>query len=169
SEFVDLTQNNTLVTESIDVSYRYYPSLADLQNGTDEITNPGNFEVTATTTEIYVNISAINSDCTDYAVYTITLNESPDAIDGSLENCSIDDISTFHLPDADELVIANPEDYEITYHTTYNNALKDRKSTRLNSSHVKISYAVFCLKKKKQANPHSTEEISRPRVARQAV
>src|SRR5690606_39717893 len=26
----------------------------------------------------------------------------------------------------------------------------DRKSTRLNSSHVKISYAVFCLKKKRQ-------------------
>src|SRR5690606_41370405 len=28
----------------------------------------------------------------------------------------------------------------------------DRKSTRLNSSHVKISYAVFCLKKKKNIN-----------------
>src|SRR5690606_40239323 len=28
-------------------------------------------------------------------------------------------------------------------------AAADRKSTRLNSSHVKISYAVFCLKKKK--------------------
>src|SRR5207302_7355029 len=28
-------------------------------------------------------------------------------------------------------------------------AAPDRKSTRLNSSHVKISYAVFCLKKKK--------------------
>src|SRR5690606_5559399 len=28
----------------------------------------------------------------------------------------------------------------------------DRKSTRLNSSHVKISYAVFCLKKKKRCN-----------------
>src|SRR5690606_40526932 len=28
-------------------------------------------------------------------------------------------------------------------------ALPNRKSTRLNSSHVKISYAVFCLKKKK--------------------
>src|SRR5690554_7038580 len=27
---------------------------------------------------------------------------------------------------------------------------RDRKSTRLNSSHVRISYAVFCLKKKKQ-------------------
>src|SRR6266496_5205909 len=28
---------------------------------------------------------------------------------------------------------------------------KDRKSTRLNSSHVEISYAVFCLKKQKHA------------------
>src|SRR5690606_39787196 len=28
--------------------------------------------------------------------------------------------------------------------------VEDRKSTRLNSSHVKISYAVFCLKKKKK-------------------
>src|SRR5699024_12381089 len=31
---------------------------------------------------------------------------------------------------------------------------QDRKSTRLNSSHVSISYAVFCLKKKKQKEPH---------------
>src|SRR5690606_40182206 len=30
----------------------------------------------------------------------------------------------------------------------YATAMLDRKSTRLNSSHVKISYAVFCLKKK---------------------
>src|SRR5207302_11010174 len=30
--------------------------------------------------------------------------------------------------------------------------VEDRKSTRLNSSHVKISYAVFCLKKKKKNN-----------------
>src|SRR3712207_8337911 len=31
-------------------------------------------------------------------------------------------------------------------------AQQDRKSTRLNSSHANISYAVFCLKKKKQNN-----------------
>src|SRR5690606_39955489 len=31
--------------------------------------------------------------------------------------------------------------------------LLDRKSTRLNSSHVKISYAVFCLKKKTKMTP----------------
>src|SRR5690554_7135032 len=30
---------------------------------------------------------------------------------------------------------------------------EDRKSTRLNSSHVRISYAVFCLKKKSQPSP----------------
>src|SRR5690625_1665200 len=32
---------------------------------------------------------------------------------------------------------------------SYDDVLRDRKSTRLNSSHVAISYAVFCLKKKK--------------------
>src|SRR2546430_8420863 len=31
----------------------------------------------------------------------------------------------------------------------------DRKSTRLNSSHSQISYAVFCLKKKKKNTPHN--------------
>src|SRR3712207_7786761 len=32
----------------------------------------------------------------------------------------------------------------------------DRKSTRLNSSHANISYAVFCLKKKKKKKYHKT-------------
>src|SRR5437868_15472616 len=32
-------------------------------------------------------------------------------------------------------------------------SIRDRKSTRLNSSHVSISYAVFCLKKKKKKKP----------------
>src|SRR3712207_8297429 len=36
----------------------------------------------------------------------------------------------------------------------FNDTSTDRKSTRLNSSHANISYAVFCLKKKK--NNHSS-------------
>src|SRR2546426_4184276 len=36
----------------------------------------------------------------------------------------------------------------ISGHGTIETAVKDRKSTRLNSSHLVISYAVFCLKKK---------------------
>src|SRR5438034_11507188 len=35
---------------------------------------------------------------------------------------------------------------------TYGERAQDRKSTRLNSSHTVISYAVFCLKKKKEKN-----------------
>src|SRR5438874_3956090 len=38
-------------------------------------------------------------------------------------------------------------------------ALGDRKSTRLNSSHVEISYAVFCLKKKTTLKPNQTYTI----------
>src|SRR2546426_6549531 len=42
--------------------------------------------------------------------------------------------------------------------------LVDRKSTRLNSSHLVISYAVFCLKKKKTdlpiSNPHTFSRLS---------
>src|SRR2546430_3850960 len=38
----------------------------------------------------------------------------------------------------------------------------DRKSTRLNSSHSQISYAVFCLKKTLSAHPRSTRTIARP-------
>src|SRR2546430_5257977 len=39
-------------------------------------------------------------------------------------------------------------------------ARQDRKSTRLNSSHSQISYAVFCLKKKKNKNKQFTTEHS---------
>src|SRR5690625_6970506 len=37
---------------------------------------------------------------------------------------------------------------------------QDRKSTRLNSSHVAISYAVFCLKKKKKNRNHKYDQQS---------
>src|SRR5690606_41442224 len=43
-----------------------------------------------------------------------------------------------------------PEQFEDLLDDHRGKTLRDRKSTRLNSSHVKISYAVFCLKKKKQ-------------------
>src|SRR5690349_23231301 len=36
--------------------------------------------------------------------------------------------------------------------------VKDRKSTRLNSSHVEISYAVFCLKKKKKKKQNTNSK-----------
>src|SRR5690606_42095892 len=39
---------------------------------------------------------------------------------------------------------------------------QDRKSTRLNSSHVKISYAVFCLKKKRSRSEEQTSGLQSP-------
>src|SRR2546421_5649989 len=39
--------------------------------------------------------------------------------------------------------------------------IEDRKSTRLNSSHDQISYAVFCLKKKKKRDVHRSENKNR--------
>src|SRR5215208_8066687 len=41
----------------------------------------------------------------------------------------------------------------------------DRKSTRLNSSHVAISYAVFCLKKKKRSRDLAVEARNRETAA----
>src|SRR2546427_8695642 len=50
-----------------------------------------------------------------------------------------------------------------------NQVRADRKSTRLNSSHSQISYAVFCLKKKKKNNRKQTmivrsEELSKDNI-----
>src|SRR5258708_27070230 len=44
-------------------------------------------------------------------------------------------------------------------------SLRDRKSTRLNSSHQIISYAVFCLKKKKRTKEHNPEPQSPDHLA----
>src|SRR5690349_23499208 len=44
-------------------------------------------------------------------------------------------------------------------------AEKDRKSTRLNSSHVEISYAVFCLKKKK----YNTERYAKNGTSKSGI
>src|SRR3712207_7164308 len=46
-------------------------------------------------------------------------------------------------------------------------ARRDRKSTRLNSSHANISYAVFCLKKKKKNNIYvyiTTQNLNRTSI-----
>src|SRR5690554_7124648 len=56
--------------------------------------------------------------------------------------------------------IVEMKDYQIE-----NDSIKDRKSTRLNSSHVRISYAVFCLKKKKKIKKNIKNKKIRHRTA----
>src|SRR2546427_8350617 len=54
---------------------------------------------------------------------------------------------TFYEPDADKFPCLG-----LARGALEHDRCGDRKSTRLNSSHSQISYAVFCLKKKKQLN-----------------
>src|SRR5688572_32374946 len=78
-----------------------------------------------------------------------------------IESSFVDDLGADSL-DTVELVMALEEEFETEIPdeeaekiTTVQQAIdyiknQDRKSTRLNSSHSQISYAVFCLKKKKR-------------------
>src|SRR5690554_7739543 len=67
----------------------------------------------------------------------------------------------------DEKIIASAKELQNVFNSLKKNkkrklamAFQDRKSTRLNSSHVRISYAVFCLKKKTKTNEsHSINNI----------
>src|SRR5262245_64598752 len=67
-----------------------------------------------------------------------------------IEFASIDDIPARvgQFPPAPKMIGVNPVETSII--ALLRKRLPDRKSTRLNSSHLGISYAVFCLKKKNQ-------------------
>src|SRR5690625_5375714 len=54
---------------------------------------------------------------------------------------------TPHVDTGDYIVVINAEQVQVTGINHHDVITGDRKSTRLNSSHVAISYAVFCLKK----------------------
>src|ERR1035441_10945950 len=60
------------------------------------------------------------------------------------------EIYTLSLHDALPISIEDPDYYTKAWTVPLNIKWRDRKSTRLNSSHLGISYAVFCLKKKKK-------------------
>src|SRR5690606_42008264 len=53
-----------------------------------------------------------------------------------------------YFMNAVEPVESRPPQTKLPFPFNIRYSMKDRKSTRLNSSHVKISYAVFCLKQK---------------------
>src|SRR2546430_11179534 len=59
------------------------------------------------------------------------------------------EIYTLSLHDALPIFFRHPDCWMVRWSTVHHQR-RDRKSTRLNSSHSQISYAVFCLKKKKQ-------------------
>src|SRR2546426_9079885 len=71
----------------------------------------------------------------------------------------------FRSPAADLLLLPADVQSEVAQGLTPAAAAADRKSTRLNSSHLVISYAVFCLKKKKKTtNAYMTQSYKTQNV-----
>src|SRR3712207_7399584 len=66
----------------------------------------------------------------------------PEAGSGAVKITPAHDFNDFEVGRRHDLPLVNVMDAEAN--------IRDRKSTRLNSSHANISYAVFCLKKKKK-------------------
>src|SRR5699024_12876251 len=78
----------------------------------------------------------------------MTATEVADALDHALQ---VDAPARAFTPD-DVADVAALDEQTVRITTAGASPLLDRKSTRLNSSHVSISYAVFCLKKKNKQN-----------------
>src|SRR5438045_7522717 len=92
---------------------------------------------------------------TDFGSYKVTREEV-------LEFARKYDPQPFHLSDEEaakthfgRLSASGWHTAAMTMAVIARKVVGDRKSTRLNSSHLGISYAVFCLKKKKQTNAHA--------------
>src|SRR5256885_17257679 len=88
--------------------------------------------ISSTITDLYLFFFFFFNDTATTEIYTLSLHDALPICRRRSDSCSLPMRSVRSRP-----FFASP-------------ARKDRKSTRLNSSHLVISYAVFCLKKKKQ-------------------
>src|SRR5688572_32544227 len=84
--------------------------------------------------------------------------------DLTIKWCNRRAVSCFSARFPRRLGFAEPVDDEITRSST-KGLFEDRKSTRLNSSHSQISYAVFCLKKKKNKIEPTSKQHTKTLIA----
>src|SRR3712207_9188380 len=93
------------------------------------------------------------NDTATTEIYTLSLH---DALPISSMAPIRGQVVRVHNPGLERFVLdgENPEGVTYVIPRSEDCILGDRKSTRLNSSHANISYAVFCLKKKKHNNIH---------------
>src|SRR2546421_4577865 len=80
--------------------------------------------------------------------YTTLFRSTSLVADGDLQQLSRR-LRLFVFSGTNENATAGRSHWTLVPENTNRRSLRDRKSTRLNSSHDQISYAVFCLKKKK--------------------
>src|SRR3712207_8917697 len=89
------------------------------------------------------------NDTATTEIYTLSLH---DALPISRAMLSWLSMLLLSHPQAPCVSCSRPPIIRQVYRSTQVSGVVDRKSTRLNSSHANISYAVFCLKKKKHYN-----------------
>src|SRR2546427_8834380 len=93
--------------------------------------------------------------------------ENPDIRQIGPDLLAVGDVRFCHpLPDAKRLRLRR----DAGFHRSLQSSVQlDRKSTRLNSSHSQISYAVFCLKKKKTDTMFSANTMALPAHASRSI
>src|SRR2546426_6489250 len=102
----------------------------------------------------YLSLFFFFNDTATTEIYTLSLH---DALPISIMIAAPVGCMTSSRRKGARMRAARPE----TYSVAASARPRDRKSTRLNSSHLVISYAVFCLKKKKKKQKGIVEEIIR--------
>src|SRR5256885_11712647 len=105
---------------------------------------------------IYFDFFFFNDTATT-EIYTLSLHDALpiwkiDVLDVGIRNLGVVAIMALQL--AGVVIARQIEIVQSRYDSVVHNLnnVRDRKSTRLNSSHLVISYAVFCLKKKKTSH-----------------
>src|SRR5690242_20832176 len=92
-------------------------------------------------------------DTATTAIYTLSLHDALPIYDDEPAATGWDDVDEAK---ADSGELPRERVRRLDRRLGAEDADEDRKSTRLNSSHMSISYAVFCLKKKNKARPIPT-------------
>src|SRR5256885_11476545 len=101
------------------------------------------------------------NDTATTEIYTLSLHDALPISRGRGVVHKNTNIRNPHLPDDADLLLLQPL-LELLE--------QDRKSTRLNSSHLVISYAVFCLKKKKNIKADCTRtDLSTPNTTHERI
>src|SRR3712207_8431215 len=102
---------------------------------------------------IFISIFFFNDTATP-EIYTLSLHDALPICDGAGAPLPLPP-QPLAAPDrpADRLARGRARGHHLALR--HRRPARDRKSTRLNSSHANISYAVFCLKKKKQTQIHN--------------
>src|SRR3712207_7477071 len=129
----------------ISLSYPFFNSL-EINFQTQSPSLVGSVNIAGTTAEIILRIHAVHVCPQRYVVGRTEHSHAvkADAAGQGLRQCiGKGDVLHAEIRRVDQVTVEN------------NRLGVDRKSTRLNSSHANISYAVFCLKKKKNITLHA--------------